>query len=181
MRAVAKRIVGPRVTIDTSELQLTEKLVSLSRVVKVVKGGKNLHFRALVVSGDGNGFVGIGVGKAREVPDAIRKAGVDAKKNIIKISAKEATIPHEIVAKFGAAKVLLKPAPPGTGVIAGGGVRAVLEAVGIKDFLTINLGCQNQINFVKATLIALSNLRIPEEAISSRKSPKLTKEATAVE
>lgn len=180
MKAVVKRIISPKITVDTSELQLTERLVSLSRVVKVVKGGKNLHFRALVVSGDGNGFVGIGVGKAREVPDAIRKAGVDAKKNIIKINIKEATIPHEIVSKFGAAKVLLKPAPPGTGVIAGGGVRAVLEAVGINDVLSKSLGSANPINVVKATLIALSNLRIPEEAIATRKSQKSTKEATTV-
>jgi small subunit ribosomal protein S5 len=180
MKAVAKRIVSPKVTVDTSELQLTEKLVSLSRVVKVVKGGKNLHFRALVVSGDGNGFVGIGVGKAREVPDAIRKAGVDAKKNIIKINIQEATIPHEIVSKFGAARVLLKPAPPGTGVIAGGGVRAVLEAVGIKDVLSKSLGSANPINVVKATLIALSNLRIPQDAIATRKSSKSNKEATTV-
>jgi small subunit ribosomal protein S5 len=181
MKAVVKRIVSPRVTIDTSELQLTDKLVSLSRVVKVVKGGKNLHFRSLVVSGDGNGYVGIGVGKAREVPESIRKAGVDAKKNLIKISIKDATIPHEIVSKFGAAKVLLKPAPLGTGVIAGGGVRAVLEAVGVKDVLSKSLGSANPINVVKATLIALSNLRMPEEAVASRKSPKSTKEATTVE
>jgi small subunit ribosomal protein S5 len=180
MKAVAKRIISPKVTVDTSELQLTEKLVSLSRVVKVVKGGKNLHFRALVVSGDGNGYVGIGVGKAREVPDAIRKAGVDAKKNLIQINIREATIPHEIVSKFGAARVLLKPAPPGTGVIAGGGVRAVIEAVGIKDVLSKSLGSANPINVVKATLIALSNLRIPEDAIATRKSSKSTKEATTV-
>lgn len=174
MKAVVKRIVSPRVKMDTSELQLTEKLVSLSRVVKVVKGGKNLHFRALVITGDGNGYVGVGVGKAREVPDAIRKAGVDARKNIIKINIKDYTIPHEIVSKFSAAKVLLKPAPPGTGVIAGGGVRAVLEAVGIKDVLSKSLGSANPVNVVKATLIALSNLRIPEEAVANRKSPKLT-------
>lgn len=180
MKAVVKRIISPKVTVDTSELQLTEKLISLSRVVKVVKGGKNLHFRALVVSGDGNGYVGIGVGKAREVPDAIRKAGVDAKKNLIKINIREATIPHEIISKFGAARVLLKPAPPGTGVIAGGGVRAVLEAVGIKDVLSKSLGSANPINVVKATLIALSNLRIPAEAIATRKSSKSTKEATTV-
>jgi small subunit ribosomal protein S5 len=178
MKAVVKKIVSPRVNIDTSELQLTEKLVSLSRVVKVVKGGKNLHFRALVVTGDGNGYVGIGIGKAREVPDAIRKAGVEAKKNIIKINIRDYTIPHEIISKFGAARVLLKPAPPGTGVIAGGGVRAVLEAVGIKDVLSKSLGSANPVNVVKATLIALSNLRIPGEAIADRKSPKPTKEVT---
>lgn len=181
MKAVVKRIISPRVNTDISELQLNEKLVSLSRVVKVVKGGKNLHFRALVVTGDGNGYIGIGIGKAREVPDAIRKAGVDAKKNIIKINVNAATIPHEIVSKFGAAKVLLKPAPPGTGVIAGGGVRSVLEAVGIKDVLSKSLGSANPINVVKATLIALSNLRIPEEAISRRKSLKPGKEATGGE
>lgn len=158
--------------VDASELTLNEKLVSLSRVVKVVKGGKNLHFRALVVVGDGNGFVGAGLGKAREVPDAIRKAGVDARKNIIQIKMKGATIPHRIVAKFGAAQVMLKPASPGTGVIAGGGVRAVIEAAGIKDILSKSLGSSNSINVVKATIIALANLRLPEEAIALRRPAK---------
>lgn len=176
MKAVVKRLIKPISKIDTSELQLTDKLVSLSRVVKVVKGGKNLHFRAVVVAGDGNGHVGVGIGKSREVPDAIRKAGVDAKKNIIRIIMKDFTIPHEIVAKFGAARVLLKPARPGTGVIAGGGVRAVIEAAGIKDVLSKSLGSSNSINVVKATLIALSNLHIPEESLAIRKTSGTTKE-----
>ena len=171
MKAV-KRITGTKSKIDSSELELSEKLVSLSRVVKVVKGGKNLHFRALVVVGDGNGHVGAGLGKAREVPDAIRKAGVDARKNIVSIIMKDSTIPHEILSKFGAAQVLLKPAPEGTGVIAGGGVRAVIEAAGVKDVLSKSLGSSNSVNVVRATIIALANLRIPKEVVALRK-PKL--------
>ncbi|MDD5313525.1 MAG: 30S ribosomal protein S5, partial [Dehalococcoidia bacterium] len=131
----ATRIYTEVKRVDASDLELSEKLVSLNRVTKVVKGGKNMHFRALVVVGDGKGHVGAGLGKAREVPEAIRKAGVAAKKNLISMTFKESTIPHEILAKYGSAKVLLKPAPPGTGVIAGGGVRAVIEAVGVKDIL----------------------------------------------
>lgn len=169
MKAVNK-LPPIKARIDTSELALNEKLVSLARVVKVVKGGKNLHFRALVVVGDGNGHVGVGLGKSREVPDAIHKAGVDARKNIIYIKIKGATIPHQVLAKFGAAKVLLKPAAPGTGVIAGGGVRAVVEAVGIKDILSKSLGSANAINVVKTTVIALANLRLPQEAVDWRKS-----------
>ena len=169
MKAVTKISTSmPRV--DPSELELSEKLVSLNRVTKVVKGGKNLHFRALVVVGDGRGHVGVGLGKAREVPEAIRKAGVVAKKNLITIIFKKSTIPHEILAKFGAARVLLKPAPPGTGIIAGGGVRAVIEAVGVKDILTKSLGCANPINVTKATVTALANLRDPQEAIARRKA-----------
>jgi len=155
--------------IDVSELNLNEKLVSLSRVVKVVKGGKNLHFRALVVVGDGNGYVGAGLGKAREVPDAIRKAGVEARKNVIKVNIAGSTIAHGIVAKYGAAEVLLKPAAPGTGVIAGGGVRSVIEAAGVRNVLSKSLGSSNSINVVKATIIALANIRFPKEAIAFRK------------
>jgi small subunit ribosomal protein S5 len=169
MKAVTK-VYSPVQRIDASELELTEKLVNLNRVTKVVKGGKNLHFRALVVVGDGKGHVGAGLGKAREVPEAIRKAGVAAKKNLISITFRENTIPHEILAKFGAAKVLLKPAPPGTGVIAGGGVRAVIEAAGVKDILTKSLGCANPINVTKATIMALANLRDPKDVIKRRKS-----------
>ena len=145
-------------------------------MVKVVKGGKNLHFRALVVVGDGNGHVGAGLGKAREVPDAIRKAGVEARKNIIKVNIQGSSIPHEIVARYGAAKVLLKPASPGTGVIAGGGVRAVIEAAGVKNVLSKSLGSSNSINVVKTTIIALANVRMPEEAISFRKPGTVKKE-----
>jgi len=169
MKAVSK-IYFPTPRVDPSEMELSEKLVALNRVTKVVKGGKNLHFRALVVVGDGKGHVGVGLGKAREVPEAIRKGGVAARKNIVTVILKESTIPHESLAKLGAARVLLKPAPPGTGVIAGGGVRAVIEATGIKDILTKSLGCANPINVTKATIIALANLRDPQEAIKRRKA-----------
>ena len=178
MKAV-NRIPGGLPKIDPSELSLNEKLVSLSRVVKVVKGGKNLHFRALVVVGDGNGHVGAGLGKAREVPDAIRKAGVEAKKNIIQVNVQGTTIAHDIVARFGAAKVLLKPAAPGTGVIAGGGVRAVIEAAGVKNVLSKSLGSSNSINVVKTTIIALANIRNPQEAVAFRKGTTVKQGAAA--
>jgi len=168
MKAATKIFTAvPRV--DTSEMEFTEKLVSLDRVTKVVKGGKNMHFRATVVVGDGKGHVGVGLGKAREVPEAIRKAGVAAKKGIISVVFKGGTIPHESLSKFGAARVLLKPAPPGTGVIAGGGVRAVVELAGIKDILTKSMGCANPVNVTKATIVALANLRDPQASIKRRK------------
>lgn len=176
MKALTKDIVK-RKKVDATELEMTEKLVSLSRVVKVVKGGKNMNFRALVVVGDGNGHVGMGLGKSREVPEAIHKAGVEARKDIIELPILNNTIPHEIIAKYGAAKVLLKPAPAGTGVIAGGGVRAVLEASGIKDVLSKSLGSSNPVNVVRATLLALGNLRIPTEIVNQRKTGIRTKEA----
>lgn len=169
MKAVTK-LIGEKTKVDASELEISEKLVSLNRITKVVKGGKRLRFRALVVVGDGNGHVGAGLGKAKEVPEAIRKAGVTAKKEMIKVTMSGNTIAHEIVAKFGAAKVLLKPASPGTGVIAGGSVRAVLEAAGIKDVLTKSLGSSNPVNAVRATILALASLRNPEEAVAKRKA-----------
>ena len=169
MKAITKTI-GHKAKVDASELELNERLISLNRVAKVVKGGKRLHFRALVVVGDGNGYVGIGLGKAREVPEAIHKAGVVARKNLIEVTMSDTTIPHQILAKFGAAKVLLRPALPGTGVIAGGGVRAVLEAVGIKDVLTKSLGSANTVNVVKATMLALASLRDPNEVVARRKA-----------
>jgi len=169
MKAITKEI-GHRVKIDASELELSEKLVELSRVAKVVKGGKRLHFRALVVVGDGNGYVGYGLGKSKEVPEAIRKAGVAARKSLIKVLMAGDTIPHEIFAKAGAAKVLLKPALPGTGVIAGGVVRAVLEAAGVKDILTKSLGTANPVNVVKATILGLVSLRDPKDTVAKRKA-----------
>jgi small subunit ribosomal protein S5 len=172
----ATRIYSPTLRIDTSDMEFTEKLVSLDRVTKVVKGGKNMHFRALVVVGDGKGHVGVGLGKAREVPEAIRKAGVVAKKSVISVVFRDNTIPHESLSKFGAARVLLMPASPGTGVIAGGGVRAVVEAAGVKDILTKSLGCANPVNVTKATIIALANLRNPQDTIKRRKGQAGTEE-----
>lgn len=150
---------------------LNDKLVYINRVAKVVKGGKRLSFSALVVTGDGNGHVGMGVGKANEVPEAINKASASAKKSLIKVPLKGTTIPHEIRVKFGAAEVLLKPAFPGTGIIAGGSIRAVLEAAGVKDILSKSLGSSNRINVAKAAILALSQLKFPEEELAKRKQP----------
>jgi len=163
--------------IDPTELTLSDKLVNINRVVKVVKGGKRLSFSALVVTGDGNGYVGIGVGKAKEVPAAINKGSAIGKKNLIKVPLAGTTIPHQIMVKFGAAKVLLKPAAPGTGIIAGGSIRAVLEVAGIKDILTKSLGSSNHINMAKATMLALSQLKDPQEALARRKSTPEVEEA----
>ena len=155
--------------IDITDLVLNDRLMYINRVAKVMKGGKRLRFSALVVTGDGNGHVGLGIGKANEVPAAINKGGAAAKKNLIKVPMDRGTIPHEILAVYGAAKVLLKPAAPGTGVIAGGSARAVLEACGIKDILTKSLGSDNHINVAKATISGLSQLRDPKEEVAMRK------------
>ena len=154
--------------IDPNALQLKDQVIAINRVTKVVKGGKNLSFAALVVVGDGAGIVGYGSGKAREVPMAIRKGIESAKKSLTKVNVSHGSIPHTVTGHYGAGRVLLKPAPPGTGVIAGGAVRAVVEAAGIQNVLTKSLGTTNPYNVVKATMDALLRLRDLQEVANTR-------------
>ena len=152
------------------DMELQEKVVFINRVSKVVKGGRRFSFSAVVVVGDGQGHVGAGMGKANEVPEAIRKGSAIARKHLITVPMNKTTISHPTIARFGAAKVMMKPASPGTGVIAGGGVRAVMESAGIKDVLTKSLGSSNVINVVKATIQGLSELRDPRKEIARRRA-----------
>jgi small subunit ribosomal protein S5 len=171
-----RRYIAKKERMDASQLELSEKVVFINRVAKVMKGGRRFHFTAIVVVGDMNGHVGAAMAKATEVPESIRKAGTVARKHMIKVPMVGTTIPHPLLVHFGAAKVLIKPAPPGSGLIAGGGVRAVLEMAGVKDAVAKSLGSNNPANSVKATILALSQLRSPEEVLERRR--RISQEAS---
>ena len=171
-------MVSSRRSIEPREMDLQEKVVYINRVSKVVKGGRRFSFSAVVVVGDGHGHVGAGMGKANEVPDAIKKGSAVARKNMITVPMNKNTIAHPIVAHFGAAKVMMKPASPGTGLIAGGGVRAVMESAGIKDVLTKSLGSSNALNVVRATMVGLGQLRDPK-AVTARRRANATRPPSA--
>lgn len=156
--------------VEGEDAPFVERVVRISRVAKVVKGGRHLSFNAVVVVGDGEGHVGIGMGKADAVPDAVRKGAANARKNIVQITLKGTTIPHEVLTKYGGALVMMKPASPGTGVIAGGAVRAVVELAGVRDILTKARRSTNPVNVVKATFEGLKSLRDPQEEIRRRKA-----------
>lgn len=165
-----RKYIAKKERVDPSELDLSEKVVFINRVAKVMKGGRRFHFTAIVVVGDMNGHVGAAMAKATEVPEAIRKAGTVARRHMITVPMIGSTIPHPLLVRFGAARVLIKPAPPGTGLIAGGGVRAVLEMAGVKDAVAKSLGSSNPANTVKATMLALSKLRSPEQVLERRRA-----------
>lgn len=170
------KYLAKRERVDPGDLELVEKVVFINRVAKVMKGGRRFHFTAVVVVGDQDGRVGAAMGKATEVPEAIRKASTVARKHMIHVPMTDHTIPHPLFVQFGAAKVLMKPAPAGTGLIAGGGVRAVLEMAGVKDAVAKSLGSPNPANTVKATMLALSKLRSPEQVLARRQ--KVSPEAS---
>lgn len=164
--------MNKEVTTENGEIQLTDRLVAVRRVAKVVKGGRRFGFSALVTVGDGNGTIGVGMGKANDVTEAIRKAVESAKKSVVHVNIIDGTIPHEVLGHYGAGKVMLKPAAPGTGVIAGGPARAVLELAGVKNILTKCLGTTNSNNVVKATLNGLLQLKTREQIRELRQAPK---------
>lgn len=169
----------PRQEPTSQEPELTEKVVFINRVSKVVKGGRRFNFSAVVVVGDGQGRVGAGLGKANEVPEAIRKGGVIARRSMIRVLMREGTVVHETLARFKASKIVIRPASAGTGIIAGGAVRAVMEAAGVRDVLTKSLGSNTPVNVVRATVEALAALRNPEEATARRAALKEEAERAA--